>query len=103
MGKHRKYTPETKVRIVLEILRGEKSVAQASREYRIKDSLLYRWKDQFLAGAKQAFAYGQPAEQKRRADKVAELERLVGKLTMQLEIAKKASHYVTSLPLESEN
>ncbi len=103
MGRHRKYTPETKVRIVLEILRGEKSVAQASREYRIKDSLLYRWKDQFLDGAKQAFAYGQPAEQKRRADKVAELERLVGKLTMQLEIAKKASHYVKSLPLESES
>ena len=103
MGKHRKYTPETKVRIVLEILRGEKSVTQASREYRIKDSLLYRWKDQFLDGAKQAFAYGQPAEQKRRADKVAELERLVGKLTMQLEIAKKASHYVKSLPLESES
>lgn len=103
MGRHRKYTPETKVRIVLEIIRGEKSVAQASREYRIKDSLLYRWKDQFLEGAKQAFAYGQPAEQKRRADKVAELERLVGKQAMQLEIAKKASHYVKSLPLESES
>ena len=40
-------------------------------------------------------------EQKRRADKVAELERLVGKLTMHLEIAKKASHYVKSLPPES--
>ena len=103
MGKYRKYSPETKVRIVLEILRGEKSVAQASREYQIKDSLLYSWKDQFLEGAKQSFAYGAPAEQKRRADKVAELERLVGKLTMQLEIAKKASHYVTSLPPESEN
>ena len=103
MGRHRKYTPETKVRIVLEILRGEKSVAQASREYRIKDSLLYRWKDQFLAGAKQAFDRGNPASQKRAANKRAEFERLVGKLTMQLEIAKKASHYVTSLPLESEN
>ncbi len=103
MGKYRKHSPETKVRIVLEILRGEKSLAQASREYQIKDSLLYRWKDQFLEGAKQAFAYGQPAEQKRRADKMAELERLVGKLTMQLEIAKKASHYVQSLPPESES
>ncbi len=103
MGKQRKYTPETKVRIVLEILRGEKSVAQASREYRINDSLLHCWKDQFLAGGKQAFASGQPAEQKRSAEKVAELERQVGELTMQLEIAKKASHYVTSLPLESEN
>ncbi len=103
MGKYRKHSPETKVRIVLEILRGEKSLAQASREYQIKDSLLYRWKDQFLEGAKQAFAYGQPAEQKRRAGKMAELERLVGKLTMQLEIAKKASHYVHSLPPESES
>ncbi|MDE2820653.1 MAG: transposase [Chloroflexota bacterium] len=103
MGKYRKHSPEKKVRIVLEILRGEKSLAQASRAYQIKDSLLYRWKDQFLEGAKQSFAYGQPAEQKRRADEVAELERLVGKLTMQLEIAKKASHYVTCLPPESES
>lgn len=68
MGKYRKYTPETKVRIVLEILRGEKSLAQVSRDYQIKDSLLYRWKGEFLEGAKQAFAYGQAAEQKRRAD-----------------------------------
>ncbi len=103
VGKYRKYSAETKVRIVLEILRGEKSVAQASREYRIKDSLLYRWKEEFLEGARQAFAYGQATEQKRRAEKVAELERLVGKLTMQLEIAKKASHYVKSLPPESES
>ena len=89
MGKYRKYTAETKVRIVLEILRGDKSMAQASRDYGVKSSLLYRWRDQFLEGAKQSFAYGQAAEQKRQADKVAELERLVGKLTMQLEIAKK--------------
>ena len=31
MAKYRKHSPETKARIVLEILRGEKSVAQASR------------------------------------------------------------------------
>ena len=103
MGKYRKFTPETKVRIVLEILRGEKSVAQASRDYQIKSSLLYRWKDAFLDGGTQAFAFGQATEQKRRADRIAELERLVGKLTMQLEIAEKASHYVKSLPPESES
>ena len=62
MAKYRKHSPDMKVRIVLEILRGEKSVAQASREYRIKDSLLYRWREQFLEGGRQAFAYGQPAE-----------------------------------------
>ncbi len=103
MGKNRKYSPETKVRIVLEIIRGEKSVAQASRQYQIKDSLLYRWKDEFLEGAKHAFAYGPATERKRSADKVAELERLVGKLTMQLEIANKANRYLKSLPPESES
>ena len=103
MGKNRKHSPEMKTRIILEILRGEKSVTQASREYRIKDSLLYRWREQFLEGGRQAFAYGQSAEMKRRADKVAELERMVGKLTMHLEIAKKASHYVKSLPPGSES
>ena len=103
MGKYRKYTAETKARIVLEILRGERTVAEASREYGIKDSLVYRWKDAFLQGGHQAFAYGKANEQKRQADKVAELERLVGKLTMQLEIAKKASHYVTYLPPESDS
>ncbi|MDE2638936.1 MAG: hypothetical protein OXI30_21400 [Chloroflexota bacterium] len=30
-------------------------------EYQIKDSLLYRWQDEFLEGAKEAFTYGQPA------------------------------------------
>ena len=67
MGKYRKHSPETKVRIVLEVLRGEKSVAQASRDYLIKYSLLYRWQDEFLEGGKQAFTYGQATEQKRRA------------------------------------
>ena len=89
MAKYRKHSPDMKVRIVLEILRGEKSVAQASREYRIKDSLLYRWREQFLEGGRQAFAYGQPAELKRRADKEAELERLVGKLRCTWKLQKK--------------
>ena len=101
MARQRKYSAETKVRIVLEIISGSKSIAQASREYKIKDSLLYKWKAEAIEGMTQYFAYGQPTESKRRADETAELERLVGKLRMRLEIAKKASHYVNCLPPES--
>ena len=80
MGKYRKYSPETKVRIVLEILRGEKSVAKASRDYQIKDSLLYRWKDEFLEGGKQAFTFGQTSRAGApERTNTAELERQVGK------------------------
>ena len=102
MPKRRNHSSETKARIVLEIISGSKSVREASRDYQIKDSLLYRWRDEFVEGGTRALDRGQPARHKREAAKSAELERLVGKLTMQLEIAKKASHYVRSLPLENE-
>ena len=42
MRASRKHTPEFKTRVVLEMLSGEKSVAQISRVHRIKDSLLCR-------------------------------------------------------------
>ena len=48
MAKHRKFTPEYKARIVLEILTEQKSLAQASREQGIKDSVLSRWKKEFI-------------------------------------------------------
>lgn len=98
MVKYRKHSPEFKAQVVLEMLSGEKSVAQISREYRLKDSLLYRWKAEFLERAPQAFAQGADREKQALQDQVAELERMVGKLSMQLEIAKKASHYLKSTP-----
>ena len=97
MGRNRKYTAEFKSQVVLEILSGEKSVLQVSREHKIKDSLLYRWKSEFVERAPQLFTSGgRDGEQQALEDQVAELERMVGRLTMQLEIAKKASAYWTS-------
>lgn len=101
MARYRKHSPEFKAQVVLEMLSGEKSVAQISREYKIKDSLLYRWKAEFLERAPQVFANGRDSEQEQLRAQVAELERLVGRLTMQLEIAKKASHYFQSMWDES--
>ena len=43
---------------MLEIVSGEKSLAQASRGYRIKDTLLHRWKAQYLKGLPEIFAVG---------------------------------------------
>ena len=103
MGKPRKFSPEFKAQVMLEIVSGKKSLAQASRDYQIKDTVLHRWKAQFLEGAPEIFARGQPAEQKRLHDRIAELERLAGKQALQLEIAKKASHYLKSLPPENKS
>lgn len=83
----RTYTPEFKVRVVLELISGKKSLGQASREYGIKDSLLSRWRQEFLDRAPQVFE--QPGQEDRQAERIAELERLAGRLALQLEMAKK--------------
>ncbi len=63
---------------------------QASREYEIKDTVLSRWKQEFLERAPQVFEAPKSEEQNER---IAELERMVGRLTMQLDMAKKVLGY----------
>ena len=46
---------------MLEIVSGEKSLAQASRDYRVKDTVLHRWKAQSLEGLPAIFAPDQPS------------------------------------------
>jgi len=87
MRTRRKFTGEFKSRVVLEQLSGEKTVAEACREYDLTAQLVNDWKAQFLAAAPQAFEKGTPSSGE--AERIAELEQMVGKLTMQLEIAKK--------------
>ena len=95
MKKRRSFSPEFKARVVLEVLSGQRSKAEACRHYQIKDSLLTRWTKQFLERAPSLF---ENKQQHARAEpqRVAELERLVGRLTMELDLAKKASHLFRS-------
>ena len=87
--KPRQFKPDFKAQVVLDILSSGKSLSQASREYGIKDSVLSRWKAEFLERAPTVFASGSGPDP--RDARIAELERMVGRLTMELEMAKKVS------------
>ena len=91
MTERRKYDPEFKARVVLELISGQKGLMQASREYGIKDTVLSRWKQELLERASQVFE--QPKTKDQNEQRLAELERMVGRLTMQLEMAKKVLKY----------
>ncbi len=94
MGKQRRqFSAEFKVRVVLEMISGEKGLMQASREYGIKDTVLSRWKQEFLERAPQVF---EAAKSDDTGERIAELERMVGRLTMQLDMAKKVLGYSSS-------
>jgi transposase len=100
MAKRRTFSPEFKVRVVLDMISGEKGVMQASRDYGIKDTVLSRWKQDFLERAVQLFE--QPKNGSREQERIAELERMVGRLTMQLDMAKKVLRYSGSAPKDGE-
>jgi len=100
MKERRKFSPEFKARVVLEMISGEKGLMQASREYGIKDTVLSRWKQEFLERAAQLFEA--PATNDHKDERIAELEQMIGRLTMQLEMAKKVLRYSDSPPRKDE-
>lgn len=94
MQKRRTFSGRFKAQVVLEVLTGVKSAAQVCREHGIKETVLSRWKQEFIARSPQLF-------ERQRGDngqdeRVAELERVVGRLTLELEMAKKASLLLNS-------
>jgi transposase len=48
----KRYSPEEKIRIVLEGLRGEDSIAELCRREGINQNLYYRWSKEFLEAGK---------------------------------------------------
>ena len=94
MRKRRNFSPEFKSRVVLEMLTEQKSAAQASREYGIKDSVLSRWKQEFIERSATLFETGKSKDT--RDERIAELERMIGRLAMELEMSKKVSRFMNS-------
>ena len=52
----RQYSPEERIRIVLEGLRGEESIAALCRKEGINQNLYYRWSKEFLEAGKKRLA-----------------------------------------------
>lgn len=94
MGKYRSYSAEFKVQVVLEALKGQKTEAQICREHNIAPDLLTHWKQNFLERAPQLFQTKQ--QQSTEQERIADLERLVGQLTMELAASKKVSKLLHS-------
>lgn len=88
MRTRRQFTAEFKAQRVLEVLSGRKTAAAVCREYLLKPDLLTRWKADFVTHAAVVFAGNEASQQAEQ--RIAELERMVGRLTVELEVAKKA-------------
>ena len=108
MGEHRRkadgrrvFSTEFKRETVQRIVTGEKTVAELSRELDIAPSVIRNWKRFAESGATTAVQANEdvvPTSQLREAyAKIRELERALGRKTMEVEILRMAQEIVTLL------
>ncbi len=90
------FSPQFKFDAVIETLSGEKTVAQICRKRNIDQALLSCWKQEFLARGPAIFESGAAREADQKDSRVAELERLVGRLTLEREILKRTAGLAVS-------
>ena len=93
-GTRRRYTAEQKKLILEEARRPGQSISAVARRFGISPSLVFNWHRQMDAGGKRALEAGEAvvpeSEAKMLRTRVRELERLLGKKTMEAEILKEA-------------
>ena len=89
MAKRRKFTAKFKAEVVLEALRGETSQAELCRRHNLSENQVSTWKRQFLENA-ETFFESSEKHSDASSERIAQLEQLVGRLTLALEIQKKA-------------
>lgn len=91
----RQYSAEEKIRIVIEGLRGDMTVAELCRQEGISQSLYYKWSKEFLEAGKQRLA----GNTKREADSEEvkglrqqneQLKQLVAELSLKNRVLKKS-------------
>ena len=91
----KKYSAEEKIRIVLEGLRGDESIAELCRREGLSQSMYYKWSKEFMEAGKQRLA----GNTKRQADstevkdlrkQTSQLKELVAELALKNKVLKKS-------------
>ena len=88
-------SPELKASIVLEVLTGKISVPQAASKYKIKDSVIYGWRNEVVEKLPLLFTTKTASDEDRA--KVEELERLIGQQAFEIDLLKKAGRWLSRL------
>ena len=86
----KRWTAKRRVALVLDILRGDTSVAEAARKHALTVAEIEEWKYRFLSGAENALR-SRPLDDEAQKDReIKRLHQKVGELVMDLDIVKEA-------------
>jgi len=94
MGRPPLIPVEKKTRIVLSVLAGELSIAEAARREKVSEQSIGRWKAEFLEAGKTALVAGRSGPSSREEQleaEVAELTQALGEAHLEVRVWKKSA------------
>ena len=94
MGRPPSIPVEKKTRIVMSVLAGEMTIAEAARREKISELSIGRWKADFLEAGKTALAAGKSGPSSREEQletEVAELTQALGQAAVEIRVWKKSA------------
>jgi transposase len=94
VARRRRFSTELKLAVVAEAMQPGMSISYVARRHGLSPSLLFRWRRLMSEGGEEAVradeAVVAASEVRRLQERVRELERLLGRKTMEVEILKEA-------------
>lgn len=93
MGRPPSVPVEKKTRVVLSVLAGEMSIAEAARREKVSEQSIGRWKADFLEAGKTAVAAGRSGPSTREEQleaEVADLTQALGEAAVEVRVWKKS-------------
>lgn len=94
MKKRKQFGGDVKFHAVLRLLKGEASAVELAKEIDCHPTIIGTWKDRFLKYAPALFE--SPRQDNEKERRIEDLERMIGKLTVQNEFLKKVYGSFTS-------
>lgn len=94
MGRPPVIPVEQKIRIVLSVLAGEVTIAEAARREKVSEQSIGRWKAEFLEAGKTGLAAGRAGPSRREQlleAEVADLTTALGEAAVELRVWKKSA------------
>lgn len=94
MGRAPSISVERKSRIVMSVLAGEMSIAEAARREKVSEQSIGRWKADFLEAGKTALAAGKSGPSTREEQleaEVADLTAALGEAAVEVRVWKKSA------------
>jgi transposase-like protein len=87
----KRWTTKRRSALVLEILRGDTTAAEAARKHGLTVAEVEDWKERFLSGAENALRSKPLDEEAQKEAEIKRLKQKVGELVMDMDILKEAA------------